>query len=168
MSLLAFSLLLTRNVGGPYDSDVLSEDSIVKALYAVISGPAGQQRDWDRMRFLFSHEAHLVALGHRKNGSPYEIAMTVDGYVGQSGPYLETHGFFEREVAHRRENFGNLTELWSTYESREKLDDKKPFERGVNAIQLANDGKRWWIVSLTWQGEDEHTQLPRKYLHSAG
>jgi hypothetical protein len=165
MSLLALGLLLAHQ-GSPYEPDVQTEDGIVEALYSVISGPAGQKRDWDRMRFLFSPEAHLVAVGHRKNGTVYRIPMTVDGYVQQSGPYLETRGFFEREVARRRENFGGLTELWSTYESREKLDDKKPFERGVNSIQLVNDGKRWWIVSLAWQGEDSQTTLPKKYLRN--
>ncbi|MGH7712411.1 MAG: hypothetical protein ACREOG_14065, partial [Gemmatimonadaceae bacterium] len=30
--------------------DVASPEAIVKAVYDVISGPAGQKRDWDRMR----------------------------------------------------------------------------------------------------------------------
>ena len=34
-------------------SDVGSVDGIVKAVYDVISGPAGDQRDWDRFRGLF-------------------------------------------------------------------------------------------------------------------
>jgi hypothetical protein len=38
---------------GPRASDVKSMDAIIAALYEVISGPAGQQRDWDRMRNLF-------------------------------------------------------------------------------------------------------------------
>jgi hypothetical protein len=27
-----------------------------------------------------------------------------------------------------------------------------------------NDGKRWWIVTIFWQGEDEKNQIPEKYL----
>jgi len=27
-----------------------------------------------------------------------------------------------------------------------------------------NDGKRWWIVTVFWQGEDEKHPLPEKYL----
>jgi hypothetical protein len=27
-----------------------------------------------------------------------------------------------------------------------------------------NDGKRWWIVTIFWQGEDAKTPLPEKYL----
>ncbi len=158
--------LVAGYLQGPttYDDDVKTEDSIVHALYDVISGPIGQKRDWNRMKFIFSPEAHLTAVGHRKDGSVYRVAMDVDGYIKNSGPYLEKMGFFEHEVARKRENFGGLSDIWSTYESRYKLDDKKPFERGINSIQLVNDGRRWWIVSIAWQGEDAQTQLPRKYL----
>src|SRR5687767_2657424 len=41
-------------------ADVASVDAIVKALYDVISGPAGQARDWDRMRSLFHPDARLI------------------------------------------------------------------------------------------------------------
>jgi hypothetical protein len=34
-------------------SDVESIDAIIAAAYDVISGPAGQKRDWDRERSLF-------------------------------------------------------------------------------------------------------------------
>jgi hypothetical protein len=33
-------------------SDVASPDAILAAAYDVMSGPAGQERDWDRMRSL--------------------------------------------------------------------------------------------------------------------
>jgi hypothetical protein len=29
-----------------------------------------------------------------------------------------------------------------------------------------NDGSRWWIVTIFWQGEDEKNPLPEKYLKS--
>jgi hypothetical protein len=31
-------------------------------------------------------------------------------------------------------------------------------------MQLLNDGKRWWVVMIFWQGEDEKNPLPEKYL----
>jgi hypothetical protein len=27
-----------------------------------------------------------------------------------------------------------------------------------------NDGQRWWIVTIFWQGEDQKNPLPEKYL----
>src|ERR1051325_8170084 len=45
---------------GPRASDVASVDGIIAALYDVISGPAGQKRDWERMRSLFVPGARLM------------------------------------------------------------------------------------------------------------
>jgi len=32
-------------------------------------------------------------------------------------------------------------------------DDLKPSMRGINSIQLFDDGTRWWILSVYWQHE---------------
>jgi len=141
-----------------------SPDTVVKALYDVISGPAGGKRDWDRMRSLFAPQASMVAIYRTKASGMKRQVLTVEDYIRISGPYLEKNGFFEKEVAKRVEEFGSLRHVWSTYESRSKAEDAKPFERGINSIQLWNDGQRWWITSIAWQGEDSKTLLPKKYL----
>lgn len=73
-------------------------------------------------------------------------------------------GFFETEIARRTEEFGNIVHVWSTYEARHKADDSKPFMRGINSIQLINDGKRWWVMTIMWQAENPDSPLPEKYL----
>jgi len=40
--------------------DVESANAIIAAVYDVISGPAGAERDWDRMRSLFLPGAQLT------------------------------------------------------------------------------------------------------------
>lgn len=77
---------------------------------------------------------------------------------------MEAQGFFENEIARKTDAFGNIAHVFSTYDSRHKAEDAKPFARGINSIQLLNDGKRWWIVTVFWQGEDEKNPLPEKYL----
>lgn len=144
-------------------SDVASMESIVAALYDVISGPAGK-RDWDRMRSLFVPYGRLIPVGRRANGEMGNRAMSVDEYIGGSSKFLEDNGFFEREIAKHTERFGNIAHVFSTYESRYKADDPKPFARGINSIQLMNDGKRWWIITVFWQGEAADNPLPEKYL----
>ena len=134
------------------ESDVKSSEAIVAALYDVISGPAGK-RDWDRMRSLFTPEARLIAVGRARAGQIRQQTMTVEDYIRLSGPFLEERGFFEKEVYRKGETYLNIAHVFSSYESRAKADDAKPFERGVNSFQLMNDGKRWWIVTIYWQGE---------------
>jgi len=139
-------------------------DAIIAALYDVISGPAGKKRDWDRMRSLFIPGARLIPSGPRPGGSHGARVVTVEDYITRSAPMMEAQGFFETEIARKTDTFGNIAHVFSTYDSRHKADDAKPFARGINSIQLLNDGKRWWIVTVFWQGEDEKNPLPEKYL----
>jgi hypothetical protein len=167
-----------RAATGPRASDGASVDGIIAALYDVISGPAGQKRDWERMRSLFAPGARLIPTSPvrpagtapdapLKGDEPFETrVLDVDGYVERAGPYLEEHGFFERESARRVETYGHIAHVWSTYESRHKADEPKPFARGINSIQLMNDGKRWWVVSVFWEAETPLTPLPKEYLKS--
>ena len=144
-------------------ADVATMDSIISSLYDVISGPAGG-RNWDRLRSLFIPGARLIPTGPRPTGEVGSRVLTVEDYIQRAGPRLAQEGFFEREVARRAEVFGNIAHVFSTYESRHAKDDAKPFQRGINSIQLMNDGKRWWVVTVFWQGEDEKNPLPQKYL----
>ena len=146
-------------------ADVATMDSIIASLYNVISGPAGQ-RNWDRFRSLFAPGARLIATGVRPSGEVVSRVMTPDDYAQRNRSFFEKNGFFEREVSRRTERFSNIAHLFSTYESRHAAEDAKPFARGINSIQLMNDGKRWWIVTVFWQAEDEKNQLPAEYLRT--
>jgi hypothetical protein len=147
-------------------ADVQSVDGIVAALYDVISGPAGKPRDWDRMRSLFAPEGRLMAVGARPDGSFVLRGMGVEDYIGRNSKAFATMGFFEREAARTSETFGQIVHVFSTYESRHAPGDAKPFQRGINSIQLYHDGKRWWIVNVLWRAEDERLPLPERYLSS--
>ena len=140
-------------------ADVGSMEAIIKALYDVISGPAGQQRNWNRMRSLFISGARLIPAG----GAAPRV-LTVDEYITGAGSRLEQNGFFEREVSNKVETFGHITHTFSTYESRHTAEDATPFSRGINSIQLFNDGTRWWIVTVYWDSERPNNQIPSKYL----
>lgn len=169
----------TQAATGPRASDVASIDSIVAAVYDVISGPAGQKRDWERMRSLFVPGARLMPTSPvrpagtapdapLKGDEPIKTnVIDVDGYITRGGSYLEENGFFESESARRVETYGHIAHVWSTYEARHKAGDPKPFMRGINSIQLMNDGTRWWVVSIFWEAETPRTPLPKKYLKSA-
>ena len=145
-------------------ADVASLDQIMKAVYDVISGDVGQKRDWDRFRSLFHKDARLIPSGKNKDGVIGARAFTPEEYITRSSPFMEKEGFFERETARRVDVYGNIAQVFSTYESFHKKDDKSPFARGINSFQLLNDGKRWWVVTIYWQGETPETPIPKEYL----
>ena len=142
--------------------DVASIDAILGALYAVISGPVGQARDWNRLRSLFIPGARMMPIGERADGSVGIRLLAVNDYVALSGPLLVERGFRERELARRTERFGHLAQVFSTYEGTVAAGGA-PI-RGINSIQLMHDGKRWWIVSLMWEAESPKLALPAQYL----
>jgi len=148
-------------------SDVESIEAIVAAAYDVISGPAGKKRDWKRERSLFISGARLIPTAVDAGRNDVDLApqvLDVDAYIARVKPYFATAGFYEKEVARRVEQFGQIAHVWSTYESRHDPNDAEPFMRGINSIQLFNDGSRWWILSIYWQHESRQHAIPEKYL----
>jgi len=134
----------------------------------VISGPAGEERNWDRWRSLFLPEARLISVGRGGDGSNRYRVMSPEDYVQGAGPSLEETGFFEDEIGRTQEEFGPVVHLFSTYESRRTADDPEPFMRGINSFQLFHDGTRWWVVTIYWTGEGPDLPIPEKYLDTGG
>jgi hypothetical protein len=148
----------------PRPQDVASIDGIVKALYDVISGDAGVKRDWNRFRSLFHPGAKMIPTGKNpRTGVIGARFLAPEDYVKGSGPYLEREGFHEQELVRRVDAFGNIAQVFSSYAARHKLSDDKPFMRGINSIQLFNDGTRWWVTSITWSQEDPAHPLPQAF-----
>lgn len=147
------------------NQDARTIESILAATYDVISGPAGKKRDWDRFRSLFYSGARLIPTGKRPNENEVRArVLSPDEYVERSSPLLEKEGFFERGVSNKVDRFGNIAQVFSTYESRHNASDDLPFQRGINSFQLVNDGTRWWIMTILWQGETPENPIPNQYL----
>lgn len=145
--------------------DVETIDGVIRALYEVLSGPAGP-RDWERERTLFAPGARLMPTRPGQDGGPPIIdVFDIDGYIASRSPYFAANDFYEVEVARRVDQFGNIAHAWSTYESRRTLDEP-PFMRGINSIQLFHDGQRWWVTSITWDNERTGNPIPEDYLRS--
>lgn len=144
--------------------DVKSIDAIVLALYDVISGDAGEKRDWNRFRSLFYPGARMIPTGtNAKTGKVGARIASPEDYIKANAPFLEGEGFHEQELGRRVDEFGTIAQVFSAYEARNKLSDAKPFMRGINSIQLFNDGKRWWVMTVAWSPETAAAPLPERY-----
>ncbi|MGH7566090.1 MAG: hypothetical protein ACREK2_04590 [Gemmatimonadota bacterium] len=139
-------------------ADVESIDAIIAALYDVISGPAGE-RDWDRFRSLFAPNATLSPMAPRPDGSTPVRVLTPEDYVEFGGGYFLENPFYEREAGRELQQFGNVANAMSFYESR-NAPEEEPFTRGVNTITLLNDGTRWYVLSIAWDEVREGLPAP--------
>lgn len=147
-----------------YSENVSTLDSTLKTLYAVISGDKGEARNWDLFKYLFHPDAKLIPTGKNTDGIAMARYITPDEYIASSGKWLIENGFHEVEMNRKVDTFGNITQVFSTYESFRSKSDTKPFMRGINSIQLLNDGKRWWIINIYWMQESETSPIPSEYL----
>lgn len=139
--------------------DVASLDAILDALYAVISGNAGEPRDWDRMRSLFLPGARLIPTRPTPSGGAAARVMTLEEWIAGAEGYFKQTGFHEREIGRRVEQYGNIAHAFSAYESLHAIGEPA-FARGVNSIQLMKDGGRWWVVTIFWDSEREGNPVP--------
>ena len=142
-------------------ADTDSIDTIIRAVYDVISGPAGA-RDWARFRSLFADGARMIPVRSTPDG-PKPAVMTPEDYVQRAGANFEKNAFYESEISRRMETFGNVAHVFSTYESR-RAPGEKPFARGINSFQLVRDAKGWKVMTILWDSEREGNPIPDKYL----
>ena len=156
----------TSPAGRPRPGDVMSPESVVAALYDVISGPADEERDWDRFRGLFVPGARLV-LGRRPDGgegAADEIAVaTVEEFIPAASAQYAEDGFWEKEIAGTVDRFAHVAHAWSTYETRIGSADSEPVARGINSIQMVREAGRWKIAAIAWDVELPGQRIPREY-----
>jgi hypothetical protein len=132
-----------------------SLDAFIGSLYGFISGPAGQKRDAAKIRALFHPDCRFFISGNAPGKGPVLRALSVEEFLARALPSWEL-GFFEQERARKVERWGNMAQVWTTYETR-KTAEGPVFMQGINSLQMQWDGARWWVLSLHFQNADPGT-----------
>jgi hypothetical protein len=146
-------------------SEVVQRDeadiaSVITAMYASISGPAGP-RDWAWQERLFHPEARMMRTEIGADGQASLRIMSRAQYRENTAPFFVENSFYEVEIGRRIDVFGDIAHVWSAYEARLDRTDKLPERRGINCIQLARDAAgAWRIVSMIWDNERAGLKLP--------
>ena len=132
--------------------DYSNLDDIISTMFRVISGPAGQRRDWELLRSLYHPHARLmVAPNAGKDAMPLRV-MNIEEFIARVDAIFKTESFWERETHRETEIFGRIAQVFCHYESLRDLKEA-PFTSGKKSMHLFNDGTRWWIVSAMWNTE---------------
>lgn len=133
-------------------ADVGTIDSIITTLYAVISGPVGRPRQWDRFLSLMHPDARLMPTRCDSTGACSLRILSPAQYRTLADSFLVSQGFTERELHRTMERYGSVAQAFSSYASFRR-GETTPFARGINSIQLFWDGSRWWVMSVFWDAE---------------
>jgi hypothetical protein len=124
-------------------------ESIVAAMYALISGRTSEARDWKRWRELNAPGARMIAIEKASDGSRVARVMSPDEFIESRSQFFLKEDFFEWETDREERRYGELVHVWSSYEAAHSPGGPT-IRKGVNSIQLWNDGTRWWILTVAW------------------
>lgn len=145
----------------PLAADVETIDGIVAAFYDVISGPPGEPRQWGRDATLYLEPIFFTPTSEGPDGTPRATTVDKATWATRADPFLVEEGFVEREIHRLVRRFGNIAQVWSTYEWETAGGETG---RGINGIHLWHDGTRWWITHATWDAERAGNPIPPEFL----
>lgn len=131
-----------------YQSDWATPQAIINAMYETISADPGKKRDWIRFRELFFDNAQVLISMESTQFSGI-MASDVEQLISLTESAYGQTGFHEIETAQKITQYGNMANVYSSYEIKLKLSDTAPLLKGLNHFQLLFDGDRWWIISNT-------------------
>ena len=162
----------TRTTGGGSGGvrpDGSSVDAIVAAMYQSVSHGPQDEPNWKRMHEIFLPVGVLIP-PKRPDAAEFAV-LDVDAFqervlkgMAAAKERGDSTAFFESEAARKTDCYGNVCQIFSTYEGRHAPGDEKPFVRGINSMQLVRSGGNWRIVTIFWEAEDATHPIPPRYL----
>ena len=161
---------LSSHPGRPpaHPADVATLPAIVHAFYSTISVPAGGKIDLPRLLSLFVPTGRIVVSLPPRGPQPADVIfLSPEQYARNSDAQTATLGFFDRNPANQIERFGVMAHVYSTYESRSGIDDKKPTARGIKSFELIHSAGRWYIIQVYWEAERPDNRLSSRYYHDS-
>ena len=143
-----------------------SPETLARAIYDIVSAPAGSKKDWARMQAMFAPGALVTPTWHGRDGF-LAAPQTPEQFSSLNDRLLGNRNFFESELTQQVQRYGHMAHVLSTFQTRNVVDGPVR-ARGINSFQLLNDGKRWCILSLTWEIETPDHPIPPQFDSLAG
>jgi len=141
-----------------YTQSLINYTSIQKQLdcfYQIISGRAGEKRNWEEFKQIFIPGALLSSAATKSNENSKSVIWNVDSYIQHLSLFLSANDFFERGYDYKIESTTNIAHVFSKYEARKTKDDSEILKRGINYIRLVKHEEVWKIVSMIWEDKNE-------------
>ncbi|GAB2896755.1 hypothetical protein ACCI51_04995 [Microbulbifer echini] len=137
--------------------------ALLTQLYDLVSGPEYFKRNWQEQLELFTPYAKMIRTSVDRQGNPQALVMDIQDYPENFQQLVQGAAFYEVETHSVIESFGNIAHAFSTYEAWRDSDKTQFIKRGINSIQLYNDGRSWKIVNMIWDDERPGLTIPPKY-----
>lgn len=151
-----YAIVPLPDAPAPRPEDVASPESVVAALYDVISGPAEkeEERDWDRFRSLMAPGARFLLVRWVSPDGVDEVLREWDAeqFIKAGKAFWHETGFWEREIWRRTDRFGNVAHVLSTAARRRAFGDRRPVHTD-RRLQMEPQLERYAAAVTRMSGE---------------
>ena len=144
-------------------NDIERIQALITELYALVSGPGDQPRNWRREAELFMPQAHMIRTVTDADGATRPEIMRAADYPANFERKMGGRDFFEVEVHNLIERFGNIAHVFSTYEAYEDAAHTRLLKRGINSIQVYKVDGEWKIANMVWDDERPGLSMDARY-----
>ena len=110
MSNNSLKLEQSSNLKYPLEEDVSSISGIIKAFYEVVSGEAGEKRQWERDISLHDPNA-VYSFWDNLKGTSQQLTMTLNNFHKETDNMVVDTAFYESEVNREVRIFGNIAHV---------------------------------------------------------
>ena len=91
-----------------------------------------------------------------------QLTLSVKDFHKETDDMVLETAFYETEINREVKVFGNIANVWSTYETRLEKNGIVA-RRGINSIQLFYADDRWEIISVVFDRETENNRIPQTF-----
>lgn len=145
----------------PLIKDVSTINGLMKAFYEVVSGEAGEKRQWERDLSIHSPKA-IYSYMTNVNEELKQVTLSLNDFHKETDNMVLETAFYETEINREVKIFGNIANVWSTYETRLEKNGIVA-RRGINSVQLFYSNNKWEIISLVFDRETENNRIPQTF-----
>lgn len=138
-------------------------EGITDTMLSLLSGPIGEERNWETYRNLFLPTAQKISVRESRDGKVRARVMNIEEFIRYVGPFYAKDGFEEYAIGLTINEFNGIANVFQSYYCKNL---KGTYEkRGVNSYQLVYMDNRWWIASTVFTDESDTTKLPNHLLY---
>ena len=151
---------------------ITDPDELVTRFYELYSFPLGRPPDTSALAALFLDDARIRSAttdgqGHEQVfdvGAPEYLARLAD-MVGHS--HAQGIPLTRRELWRRTDAYGNIAQVWSSYEAAMGPANEPLLGYAVFAFELCRVGGAWRIAGVASHTARRHEPIPSRYLGPA-
>ncbi len=145
------------------DTDTLTIDAAVAALYESLTFPEGKTPDLERFASLFTPGASFTRINKDDTVDLMNTETFIRSFRERLGKGL-IKSFHESEISRTSQVFGRMAHIFSTYQKGINVADPLKMGRGINSLQMFHEGGRWRICAILWMDERPDFPIPPEFL----